>query len=304
VRVVSLLPSATDIVTALGCGDQLVGVTHSCDLPRHLGPDAVLTETAVPQGASSAEIDRFVRDAAHAGEPLYQVNEARIAELRPDLIVTQALCAVCAVPETRARELAVSLPEGAELLSLTPSSLEDVFSDIASVASALGVAERGARLLAALRDRVAAVVDRSARIERRPRVVLLEWLDPPFASGHWSPELVRLAGGTELIGEEGVASRTTSWAELREARPEVLFVACCGQPTDRAVLDLAPEWRARTGAERVYATDGHRYFSRPGPALVDSLEMLAHALHPALHPLPAGVPAARCLGDSTLRASA
>jgi iron complex transport system substrate-binding protein len=304
VRVVSLLPSATDIVTALGCGDQLVGVTHSCDLPQHLGPDAVLTDTAVPPGASSAEVDRFVRDAAHAGEPLYQVNEARIAELRPDLIVTQALCAVCAVPETRVRELAVSLPAGAEVLSLTPSSLGDVFSDIASVASALGVAERGARLLAALRDRVAAVVDRSARIERRPRVVLLEWLDPPFASGHWSPELVRLAGGTELIGEEGVASRTTSWAELRAVQPEVLFVACCGQPTDRAVLDLAPAWRARTGAARVYATDGHRYFSRPGPALVDSLEMLAHALHPALHPLPAGVPAARCLGDSTLRASA
>jgi iron complex transport system substrate-binding protein len=304
VRIISLLPSATDIVTALGCGEQLVGVTHSCDLPEHLGPGEVLTHTAVPQGASSAEIDRFVREAARAGEPLYHVNEARIAELRPDVIVTQALCAVCAVPETRAREVAVSLPEHAEVLSLTPSSLEDVFADIASVANALGVEERGARLVAELRERVAAVARRSARVQRRPGVVLLEWLDPPFASGHWSPELVRLAGGTELIGQEGVSSRTTSWAELREVQPEVLFVACCGQPTERAALDLAPELVARAGAERVYATDGHRYFSRPGPELVDSLEMLAHALHPALHPLPAGVPAARLIAPPTLRASA
>jgi iron complex transport system substrate-binding protein len=304
VRIVSLLPSATDIVVALGCGEQLVGVTHSCDLPGHLGPDAVLTRTAVPRDANSAEIDRFVREAAHAGEPLYQVDEARIAELRPDVIVTQALCAVCAVPETRAREVAVSLPGSAEVLSLTPSSLEDVFGDIASVARALGVADRGEQLLAGLRERVARVEERSARVAQQPRVVLLEWLDPPFASGHWSPELVRLAGGDERIGQEGVASRTTSWEELREARPEVLFVACCGQPTDRAVADLAPGLIARTGAERVFATDGHRYFSRPGPDLVDSLEILAHALHPALHPLPAGLPSARCLSPTILRASA
>jgi uncharacterized protein (TIGR00290 family) len=213
-RIVSLLPSATDIVVALGCGEQLVGVTHSCDLPDHLGPDAVLTHTAVPRDASSSEIDRFVREAAHAGEPLYHVDEARIAGLRPDVIVTQALCAVCAVPETRAREVAVSLPRNAEVLSLTPSSLEDVFADIASVANALAVPDRGEKLLAELRERVAAVAERSAWVEQRPRVVLLEWLDPPFASGHWSPELVRLAGGDEQIGEEGVVSRTTSWEEL------------------------------------------------------------------------------------------
>lgn len=288
-RVVSLLPSATDVVVALGCADRLVGVTHSCDRPVHLGPEAVLTRTAVPRDATSAAIDRFVREAARRGEALYAVDERRLRALRPDVILTQALCAVCAVGESQVLELA---GEAAEVVSLTPHTLEDVFADIEAVARALRVEARGAALLAPLRARVTRVAARSERLGERPRVALLEWLDPPFAAGHWSPELVALAGGEEVLGAPGATSRRLDWATVEDARPDVLFVACCGLPTERALRDLSPTLVARSGARRVYAADGQRYFSRPGPALVDGLELLAHALHPTSHPPPDRAPQA------------
>jgi iron complex transport system substrate-binding protein len=273
VRVVSLLPSATEIVCALGRAADLVGVTHSCDLPPGVPAPPVLTRTRVPVGATSRAIDAFVRAAARRGEPLYEVDEALLAALRPDLVITQALCAVCAVPEPRAREAAVAVPGGADVLSLTPARAES--------------------LAAELEARVAAVAERSERAAQRPRVALLEWLDPPFACGHWNPELVRLAGGQEMLGREGEPSRRASWSELRAARPDVVFVACCGYPLERSLRDLGPEAEAALGGARGFASEGRRFFSRPGPWLAGSLELLAHALHPALHPLPAGVPPAR-----------
>jgi len=301
VRVVSLLPSATDIVVALGCADRLVGVTHSCDLPAHLDSDAVLTRTAVPRSASSAAIDRFVREAARQGEPLYAVAAEPLRALRPDVILTQALCAVCAVSETAVLPIADA---AANVVSLTPHTLGDVFDDIAAVARALDVVAAGEALLASLRARVARVAARSERVAARPRVALLEWLDPPFAAGHWNPELVRLAGGREVLGVEGQVSRRLGWSDVVEARPDVLFIACCGFPTERALRDLTVDPIARTRAQRVLATDGQRYFSRPGPALVDSLELLAHALHPEHHPLPAGLPPARRILEPVLQGSA
>jgi iron complex transport system substrate-binding protein len=293
VRVVSLLPSATEIVCALGRAADLVGVTHSCDLPTGVPSPPVLTRTTVPTGATSRAIDAFVREAERRGEPLYEVDEARLAALRPDLVITQALCAVCAVPEERARDAAIAVPGGADVLSLTPSRLADVFENIREVGRALGEASRAEGLSGGLEARVAAVAERSERAAYRPRTALLEWLDPPFACGHWNPELVRLAGGVEVLGREGEPSRRSSWSELRAARPEVVFVACCGYPLERSLRDLGAEADLAIGFALGFASEGRRLFSRPGPWLAASLEVLAHALHPELHPLPEGVPPAR-----------
>jgi iron complex transport system substrate-binding protein len=293
VRVVSLLPSATEIVCALGRAADLVGVTHSCDLPSGARSPAVLTRTRVPVSATSRAIDGFVRAAARRGEPLYEVDEARLADLRPDLVLTQALCAVCAVPEERAREAAFAVPGGAAVLSLTPTRLAEAFEGIREVGRALGETARADALAAELEARVAAVAERSERAAHRPRTALLEWLDPPFACGHWNPELVRLAGGVEVLGREGEPSRRASWSELRAATPEVVFVACCGYPLERSLRDLDPAARLAIGDALGFASDGRRLFSRPGPWLAASLEVLAHALHPELHPRPGDVPPAR-----------
>jgi iron complex transport system substrate-binding protein len=292
-RIVSLLPSATEIVCALGQADRLVGVTHSCDLPAGLPPPPVVTRTHVPSEASSREIDAFVSASARRGEPVYEVDQRLLAELRPDLILTQSLCDVCAVPEARAREAARSLPGGARVLSLAPTRLDSAFEGIREVGRALGAASLADALVARLDARVAAVAERSARARARPRVALLEWLDPPFTCGHWNPELVRLAGGREVLGREGAPSRRSRWAELRAAAPEVVFVACCGYSLERSLRELSPEAAAAAGGARCFVAEGRRYFSRPGPLLAASLEMLAHALHPELHPLPEGVPAPR-----------
>jgi iron complex transport system substrate-binding protein len=295
VRVVSLLPSATEIVCALRRGVDLVGITHSCDLPPGARDLPRVTSTAVPLAGTSREIDSFVRAAASAGDPLYALDEAAIRALAPDLIVTQGLCEVCAVGERSALALARALGDGVRVLSLTPHGLESTFAAIDALGAALHAEAAASALLAGLRARVARVAERSARVNRRPRVAYLEWLDPPFSCGHWGPELVRLAGGEEVIAREGHASRTLDWDEVAAAAPEAVLVACCGLSASRTQRDLAalaaePRWCALEAvrAGRVFVADGDSFFSRPGPALVDSLELLAHALHPDLHPAHAG----------------
>ncbi len=293
-RIVSLLPSATETVCALGLTERLVGISHSCDPPPGGARPVVVTRTRVPREGSSREIDRFVRDAVRRGEPLYEVDAARLRELAPDLVLTQALCAVCAVPEALAHAAAAPLPPGVRVLSLAPHGLGAALAAIEAVACAAGVAERGAGLARSLAERIEAVRRRSAGVARAPRVALLEWIDPPFSCGHWGPELVRLAGGVEGIARGGEPSRTLDWSELVDWQPEVLFLACCGFSVERTLGEL-PSLRARPGYAdlpavrdgRVFVADGRRYFSRPGPHLVDSLEQLAHALHPDRHPPPA-----------------
>lgn len=289
-RIVSLLPSATEIVCALGLEEQLVGVTHECDYPPPVRALPKVTRTLIPVDAESAEIDRLVVERMRTAQALYTLDMAMLEELRPDLIVTQALCGVCAVADREVRAAACMLPGQPSVVNLEPTSLAEVLSCIGHVAAAAGVADRGRAVVAKLQRRVDAVEARSARLDVQPRTMLLEWIDPPYTCGHWSPELVRLAGGVEGLGREGQPSRRARWDEIVAWQPEVLAIACCGFDVERTMRDLPiltaqPGWSALPCVrdDHVYVVDGSAYFSRPGPRLVDSLEILAHALHPEVH---------------------
>jgi iron complex transport system substrate-binding protein len=292
-RIVSLLPSATEMICVLGLADQLVGVTHECDYPAAIAGRPIVTRTLIPKSATSAQIDALVRERVAARTPLYELDVPTLLALRPDLIVTQALCDVCAVDETEVRQAACSMPWAPMILNLEPMSLPGVFDAILDVATAAGVADRGTSVAAALESRVAAIAERTSQIEHKTSVVFLEWLDPLFCAGHWNPELVALAGGRECIGVAGERSRRIEWNQLRQIDPEVLFIACCGFSVERTLADI-PILRGRPGWEdlravrnnRVLVADGSAYFNRPGPRLVDSLEILANALHPKIGPPP------------------
>ena len=296
-RIVSLLPSATEMVCALGLGDQLVGVTHECDFPAFVQKLPKVTGTLIAADASSAETDRLVRERLRASCSLYLLDLPTLEALRPDLIVTQALCGVCAVAEEEVNAAARMLPEPPRVINLEPHTLEQVFCALRQVAQAAGVEHRANDVVNALVARVEDVAARTTQLKKRPRVALLEWLDPPFSCGHWNPELVRLAGGVEGIGQEGKPSRTLQWEEVMDWQPEVILIACCGFSAERTMQDVStlpaiPGWRelpaVRSG--RVYVTDGSSYFNRPGPRLIDSLEILAHVIDPDVHPLPTGLP--------------
>ncbi len=296
-RIVSLLPSATEIVCCLGLQDLLAGVTHECDFPPLVRRLPKVTRTLIPVDATSGEIDRLVRERLSSGRALYSLDLPELERVRPDLIITQTLCEVCAVAEEEVRAASCGLPGTPEIINLEPSTLLEVLDSIRRVGHIVGKAQQAESVVSRLEARVAQVEARSRDITDRPGVAFLEWLDPPFSSGHWTPELIRWAGGIELLGREGRASRTLSWPEIAACKPDVVFIACCGYDVDRTLKDVAalsrvPEWgklpAVRSG--RVYVTDGSHYFSRPGPRLVDSLEVLAHALHPEVHPLPPGIP--------------
>jgi len=296
-RIVSLLPSATEIICALGLEDQLVGVTHECDFPASVRQLPKVTHTLIPAEAPSGEIDLLVRKRLQADRALYTLDLPVLKALQPDLIVTQALCDVCAVAETEVRAAACTLPGSPRVINLEPETLSAVLASMRQVASSAGVDRYAEEVIAALTARVEAVAARTASLRHRPHVLLLEWLQPPFSCGHWSPELVRLAGGLEGLGREGRPSRTLHWDEIMAWQPEVVVIACCGFSVERTLHDLppleaVPGWQdlPAVRAGRVYVTDGSHYFSRPGPRLVDSLEILAHTLHPELHPLPNGLP--------------
>lgn len=298
-RIVSLLPSATEIICQLGLERELVGVTHECDYPEGVRVLPKVTRTLIPPTATSREIDSLVRERLQTQKALYALDLPTLAGLRPDLIVTQALCDVCAVAEEEVRSAACSLPVLPRVINLEPTCLDDVFECLRLVGAATKRELRAVEEIDKLKSRVAVVAAGSERIAKRPRVVVLEWIDPPFSSGHWSPELVRLAGGEEIVGVAGERSRTIDWQQIIAAAPEVMLIACCGFEVERTLADL-PILRGYAGwsdlpcvrAKRVYVVDGSAYFSRPGPRLVDSLEILAHALHPEVHPLPAGLPCA------------
>lgn len=296
-NIVSLLPSATEMICLLGLRDQLVGVTHECDFPPGVGGLPKVTRTQIPALAKSGEIDRLVREQLQTQRSLYAIEIETLAALEPDLIVTQGLCDVCAVSEQDVHDAVATLPKRPEVINLHPQTLQQVFTSLAQIAEAMGEDRKAKTAVDDLRARVEAVATRSRTTTDRPRVVMLEWLDPPFSSGHWGPEMVRLAGGLEQLGEEGQPSRGLNWSEVVQARPEVVVIACCGFDVDRTMEDLpllgqVPGWQdlPAVAAGQVFIMDGGQYFSRPGPRLVDGLEILAHALHPAIHPLPRGLP--------------
>ena len=284
-RVASLLPSATEIVRALGLESSLVAVSHSCDFPGRVEMLPRATSTRVPSGAGSREIDRIVRECLQRGESLYRLDDELLERLRPDVIVTQSLCEVCAVGPGEVERAVPALGTHPAVITLEPRTLEQVFDSILVVGQTLWRTTEAAALVRALRTRVEAVRARAELRRHRPRVAFLEWADPPISGGHWNPELVELAGGRDGLGRPGRRSRILAWEEVLAWRPEVMVLACCGFDEARGLeeLDLL---RQRPGfsdlpcvsAGRVHVMDGVRLFSRPGPSLVDSLERLSAVL--------------------------
>lgn len=289
-RIASLVPSATEAVFALGLGERVVAVTHECDHPAAACGLPRLTRSVIPAGLAPAEIDERVREVTARGESLYRLDEERLAELEPELIVTQALCSVCAVSFDDVRAVAARLPGRPEVLSLDPTTLEEVLDDVVALAEATGVRERGIALRGELGERLAAV-ETAVADRGRPRVVALEWLDPPYVAGHWVPEMVALAGGEDVAGSAGARSRTVPWTELADGHPEVAIVMPCGLYAPQAAAQARDHADAlhTLGAERTVAVDAASSFSRPGPRLVDGVELLAHLLHPDAVGAPAGV---------------
>jgi iron complex transport system substrate-binding protein len=292
-RVVSLIASATETVCALGCEGWLVGRSHECDFPPAVRALPACTEPKFDVSGSSVEIDRRVKDALRESASVYRVFAEVLDELAPDVIVTQAHCDVCAVSlrdvEEAASKMVRSRPR---VVALMPNTLADVLDGIRRVADALGVPDRGRRLVADVQARMNAVAERVARQEARPTIACIEWIEPLMAAGNWMPELVAMAGGTNLFGEAGAHSPFFAWDDLRRADPDAIVVLPCGfdiprtraeLPTLTAKLGWADLTAVRTG--RVFVGDGNAFFNRPGPRLVESLELLAGVLHPEVFPL-------------------
>jgi iron complex transport system substrate-binding protein len=280
-RIASLVPSATEALFALGFEDRVVAVTHECDYPAAARELPRLTRSVIAPGLEPAEIDARVRELTGRGEAIYELDEEALSRLEPELIVTQALCAVCAVSYDDVRAVAARLPSRPRVISLDPTTLGEVLDDLVVLAAAAGARRHGEELREALRARLEAVREAVRGLERPP-VAALEWLDPPYAAGHWVPEMIALAGGASAIGEQGRDSRVVGWAEVRGARPDVVVAMPCGLYADEAA-DQALARRdelAGLGAARIVAVDAASTFSRPGPRLADGVELLAHILHP------------------------
>ena len=271
---------------ALGLGDSVAAVTHECDYPPGAEQLPHLTRSVIPEGLDAAEIDRAVRDRTSRGESLYELDEAALDELDVDLIVTQQVCEVCAVSFDDVRAVAERLPSQPQVISLDPSTLGEVLADVPRLAEAAGVPEAGEQLAAEAGERLEAV-ERAVEGARRPRVAALEWLDPIYIGGHWVPQMIELAGGEDLLGLPGEKSRTAEWRELEETAPEVVVSMPCGYYAEQAAAETM-RWRRHLGllGARVIAVDAAAYFSRPGPRLVDGVELLGHLLHPELVPAP------------------
>jgi iron complex transport system substrate-binding protein len=281
VRIASLVPSATETLFALGLGDDVVAVTHECDYPPEAQELPHLTRTVIPEGLAAGDIDRAVRERTERGEPIYELDSWLLREVSPELIVTQALCEVCAVSSDDVRAIAEELHPVPQVLALDPTTLGEVLAGTRDLAAAAGVPEEGGRLVeqaAARIDRVSEAVEGAPR----PRTAALEWLDPPFVGGHWVPQMLELAGGDDALGFAGERSRTATWDELEAARPEAVVVMPCGYDAGRSAEEARDHGGrlAELGARTVVAVDAAAYFSRPGPRLIDGLELLAHVLHP------------------------
>jgi iron complex transport system substrate-binding protein len=284
-RIVSLVPSATEILFALGLGSDLIAVTHECDYPpAALGLPRV-TMDVLPSGLTAAQIDAAVKERTLAGESIYELDTELLHELRPDLIVTQALCSVCAVSYDDVRAVAEEIDSHPRVISLDPHTVGEVLGDVRTLAQATDTKDAAVELV----NDAAARIDRvrlAVRDTRRPSVAALEWLDPPFAAGHWTPQLIDLAGGRDVLGFAGEHSEQRTWEEVIASAPEIVVVMPCGYDAEIAhrEAEMHREQLLAVGAGEVVAVDAAAYFSRPGPRIVDGLELLAGILHPELFP--------------------
>jgi iron complex transport system substrate-binding protein len=291
-RIISLLPAATEIAAALGLMEDVVGVSHECDFPKEANARPRVTHCPVHNaGLTSVEVDQWVRRALQDKGTIYTIDEPLLRELRPDVILTQKLCDVCAVSYGTVARLAETLPGPPKVVNLEPTSLADIFDDIRRVADACGVLWRAEKLVTRLSERVELVRRRAKRVSYRPRCFLMEWVEPPFCSGHWGPELVEIAGGCDSLGRRHQPSAQVDWRAVVNIRPEIIVLALCGYDISRArcdyeVLRSFPDFDSLPAAHdgEIYLVDASAYFARPGPRIVDSLEILAGILHPREFP--------------------
>jgi iron complex transport system substrate-binding protein len=280
-RIVSLVPHATELLFALGLGPQVVAVTHECDFPHEALQRPKVTRDVLPAGLSAGEIDAAVRERTLQGEAIYALDGEALGALEPDLIVTQELCPVCAVSYDEVAALAEQLPSHPQVIALDPKTLGETLGDVRTLAQATDSRDRGVELIAQAAGRIDRV-KLAVRGQRRVRVAALEWLDPVYIAGHWTPQMIELAGGEDVLGLPGEHSAVFSWEQLAAAQPEVVVVMPCGYDAARAreeALEHAGELAA-LGARRIVAVNASAYFSRPGPRLIDGLELLGHILHP------------------------
>lgn len=285
-RICSLVPGATEVVAALDLTDQLVAVSHECDYPESIRHIPSVVESVIDQNTLSSDaIDRAVKQLVSTGQRLYRLNEQRFIDARPDVILTQDLCHVCAITPDQLAQAISSLTPSPRLVTLNPSSLGDMLLDIERIAQAVGAADRGRRLLRSLRGRLDQVSAATHPI--RPRVVCLEWLNPLYIAGHWVPEMVALAGGEDVLGRNDQPSRETTWEEVTDANPDILLIMPCGYSVQRTLDELSriqhtnTPWSAQLARwPETYVLDANAYFSRPGPRLVDGVELLAAIFRP------------------------
>jgi iron complex transport system substrate-binding protein len=271
---------------ALGLGNDVIAVTHECDYPEAARELPRVTRDALPEGLSSAEIDAAVKERTLAGESIYELDTELLRDLRPDLIVTQALCSVCAVSFDDVRQIAEEIETRPKVISLDPRTLGEVLGDARTLAQATDRKDAAVELVRSASARIDRVRLATRGVRRRPRVAALEWLDPPFAAGHWTPQLIEYAGGEDVLGFPGERSEERTWDEVRLAHPDVVIVMPCGFDAELAYreAEMHRDQLASIGAGEVVAVDGSAYFSRPGPRIVDGLELLAYILHPDLVP--------------------
>lgn len=301
-RIVSFLPSATEIACALGLEESLLGITHECDFPPEVRTKPVVVRNVLPiELMSQSEIDRAVAERMRAGLSLYQIDESLLREIAPDLILTQDLCQVCAPSGNEVSQVLKSLPKTPQIVWMTPRSLSEIFDNVRDLGAATGRTAEAHALVNDCTTRLAALFERMSKAATRPRVFCMEWLDPVYASGHWVPELVKIAGGIDELGSECGESVRVSWDDVAAWAPEVLVIMPCGFNLQQTLDQISSVFRspdARTRLpqlfdlpalknNRVYAVDANSYFARPGPRIVEGAELLARLIHPEIEQAPA-----------------
>ena len=288
-RILSLIPSSTEIVCALGFENQLIGRSHECDFPSSVQTLSSCTAPKFKVEGTSAEIDQRVKSILKNALSVYQIDEKKLQQMQPDIIITQAQCEVCAVSlkdvENAVCEWVESRPQ---IVSLEPNQLSDIWKDFINIAEALGVKEQGHELVSQLKQRMNKIAQKTINLPQKPTVVCIEWIEPLMSAGNWIPELIEMGGGINLFGVAGEQSPWMTWEQLLEANPDVILVMPCGFNLARSKAEMSslsqkPEWSQLNAVQnqQVYLTDGNQYFNRPGPRLVESLEIIAEILHPA-----------------------